>query len=548
LSASATACTPANFDNVTGGEAAHGPAQAITPHRGDALPTDPTLKSPRPISPISVSWVNTLRPKFRWELRDGVTGAVVELSQSRNFKDPPPRQYVATGTELTVPEDLPAGMWFWRLRGRSDVAEGVSVDTDTVFEVLVRGPSRSGVSSDAPTGSISDLNGDGIPDLSFAARGKFDYADGATVPSDTIVSTVITSLGDANGFYQLGNSASVLWADVSNANATFSAGTDIDGDGYPDLVVGDQYSLPAPGAPTYGDVMVYHGGPNGGDDDKDQKQGWLSAPFFPTVPNLRLVGDVNGDGYGDLSMLLPDSGYAALGGPKGLSQATLLMFPQAPGDQSAPGAPHAWRALSGACDLDGDGLSEIAMASSAPSSPITLASGTRSVFAPLTFLTVGSDFPGPQEASAISAGDFDGNGKAEFAFATTLNGLPAVCFYQNGPLTIDQCWRSDAALPGFGTAMGAADVDADGADDILVTSDKGVAIIKRTAGGFDVSWVLGSFSPSIAVIHPGRPGNARWAVAKADGSQIQVFVGTTPNQPLVPSSIDGLTAVGPSLR
>ena len=64
-----SACAaPSSFDGVAGG-----------------TKEDAAVRAPRPVSPITVSLVASSRPKLKWALATEVTGAVVELSQSRDF-------------------------------------------------------------------------------------------------------------------------------------------------------------------------------------------------------------------------------------------------------------------------------------------------------------------------------------------------------------------------------------------------------------------------------------------------------------------------------
>ena len=132
---------------------------------------DASVTAPRPVSPISVSLIASSRPRLRWDLDTNtgapatLTGAVVEMSRTRDFSNDVKR-FAAKGIELVVPEDLEPGIWFWRLKGEAGGSLGTT--PSAVWEMLVRGPAAHG-SSDTPTRSMVDMNGDGEPDLLVGA-------------------------------------------------------------------------------------------------------------------------------------------------------------------------------------------------------------------------------------------------------------------------------------------------------------------------------------------------------------------------------------------
>jgi len=118
--------------------------------------------------------VASSRPRLKWALGTNVTGAIVELSQTRDFAGEVKR-FGAKGSELVVPEDLALGIWFWRLKGAAPGLTGTT--TSVVWEMLVRGPAAYG-SSDAPTRSLVDMNGDGEPDLLVGGTVADDFGAG----------------------------------------------------------------------------------------------------------------------------------------------------------------------------------------------------------------------------------------------------------------------------------------------------------------------------------------------------------------------------------
>lgn len=550
MTASAAACAPSTFDNLTGG-ALDAPADDPigAPHGGDAR-VDPSLPAPRPVSPLSVTWVNTAKPRFRWELARGTTGAVVELSRTRDFGAEVQR-FIATGGELVLPEAVEPGIWFWRLKGRGIDSEGVL--SSPVWEVLVRGPGLAGA-SDSPNGGILDLDGNGEPDLNVVIMAVGEK------PEDPLVPVLFTLLGQPGGKYNLFDERSAIGGALLHPDPALGGAIDVDGDGYSDTPFAEIFTNPEDLSEKDGAVFVVHGGPTGMSTDKDRAHGYLDTPLFEELPHLDAAGDVNGDGYGDIGASFLDLGFAMLGGPKGAR--TMMVFAQ---QDRALGA----AALAGGCDLDGDGLSDVVVASSDTSSPIRYARGTVDRFTALASPTFGGVMSVPSRASALTSGDFDGDGTTDVAFTTLVDGKPAICAYsvESESMTMRSCWGpdawwgdaepapDDATRDGFGLSLAAGDLDGDGKDEILVASASGIVALTHhgvgfTAEGtsFEAAAIPGSFAPRVAMIHPGRPTKAKWAVYGADAKSIHVFTGTETTQKIDLSKDQYFLAVGASIR
>jgi hypothetical protein len=553
MTASAVACAPATFDGLTGG----GEQAAINPHAGETV-TDPDLAAPRPISPISVSWVNTTRPKFRWELSGKSTGAIIEVSQTRDFTGEI-RRFPANGTEGSADADLDPGMWFWRLRGRiaptdtnAQEIQGPLPDDKhpaTVWQMLVRGPGPSGTASDVPNGGVFDVNGDGIPDLASTALATPDFFPTENgVPGKKPIPIVLQWLGQKDGTYQFYNQQLVF--DVSHPNVSLAGGVDIDGDGFGDFATASVWEN-EPGAPggIYSLAWIFHGGADGVNSEKDSNQGNIIAPWFTKLPKVQAAGDVNGDGYGDIAMMFPDLSYAALGSAH-MGASTMMVFPTSreTGAGAGTGTPLVVPATLTSSDFDSDGKSDIAIASTLRGTPLAYMKGSSERFDVLAALPPGD--VDPTAAIAIASGDLDGDGKTDFAFTTTIDGVPAVCVYaiDSGPLNGDRCWKGEGAATDFGKSIGAADIDADGKDDLIVTTATGVMVLRYLKPGFEATPIPGAFRSSLTVLHPGRPGLARWAVLGGDAKSISVFSGINAVQKLDISKDPKVIELGPSIR
>lgn len=230
------------------------------------------LAPPRPIRPLSAARVNTTRPTLRWQLSPGVSGVRVEIARDRGFMDPV-HAFDATGETGTPGLSLAPGVYFWRLRNR---VEGVPDESPSpVWEFVVV---RRSAMVDTTWGTLPDLNGDGIGDMVVPA-----VVVGSTMPvayvylgtRGTLPTTPTQTLRAPAGTTSIfGRNAAIV--------------PDINGDGFADLVVG-----------RFGSVLVYHGSALGLSVSPTQVLNSVDPGrnFGASVAGL---GDVNGDGYGDV--------------------------------------------------------------------------------------------------------------------------------------------------------------------------------------------------------------------------------------------------------
>ncbi len=542
------ACAPgAAYDNLTGGT--------------KTATEDSALAAPRPISPVSVSMVATSRPRLAWRLAGAATGAIVELSKTRAF-DGEIKQYQADGSELVVPEDLDAGIWFWRLTSKT--ISTVGTKTSPAWEVLVRGPAAHGT-SDTPTGSIVDLDGDGVVDLLAI------YDDAWDMDGKTYGPFVLPIHGDASGQLTPKLDAAIPLTSRPTPDAipvALAGGTDGDGDGISDTVVGWR------DPDAQGNLAVMFPG-----DAKRLLSDGYQLPIWFSSSSLavREAGDPNADGFGDY--LVSDSvdvklvlggapsatQYVTRGGvdivtaayfPPGMPRPTdpyaLLAGFDADGDGIAdlalgfqsPTDPAAARLFSSSTTststshhLAGDGSSDGTTASATAGSPIALLRGGSGSFADLGTVRFVDMDPRIAKPVALASGDFDGDGLSDVASSIAIGAKRRVCVWYSRPGTTPAagpCIDGGADLD-FGSSMTAADVEGDGIDELLVTSREGggcVKVLRADSGITVVAKVPGVGPTVLTTIWPGRPGAARWAALSADAGAIRVFEGTTEKQTL----------------
>ena len=528
---------PASYDGLAGG-----------------TKEDASVTAPRPISPISVSLIASSRPRLRWDLgastgaAAALTGAVVELSHTRDFVGEVKR-FTAKGVELVVPEDLEPGIWFWRLKG---VAAGsLGTTASVVWEMLVRGPAAHG-SSDMPTRSMVDLNGDGEPDLLVGAiSNDSPPPDGAPVPdlaatggtpATPSTSGVLLVYGGSpeRGFAAgpsdgVGGSLSKYVGPMS-----IGGGTDINGDGRTDVIEAGMDGMSHNGR-FYFDVNVWFAASDKAAAMFDVAEGgplYTSAPA-PSLPNVREGADINGDGYGDAVVGFVDTGLVVLGTT--LKGAPALVN-VGPGLDADPGPNPLSRIAMGGFDANGDGLADVAFGVSSsyqPSARASVSLGDRvgRIGEPTMI-----DAADSRIATAFAAGDFNGDGIDDVAISAAVDQGSRVCIWFGDRAKVlrpGPCVMA-AGEKDFGASLTAADLEGDGVDELLATTKIGdvdsVRVVRIGADGTATAAPIGvpGLGVRLTTIWPGRPGKARWAAVAADGSRIGVFEGSELRSTLTP--------------
>ena len=296
----------------------------------------------------------------------------------------------------------------------------------------------------------------------------FDDA-GATYPVvvDPVLSEQIAfTEWDAIGSVQLGYSVSL-------------AG-DVDGDGFPDVIVGAPLEGGWSDGPS-GAAYLYHGGINGGSQVNGTRI-VASDPFDKDWfgRSVSGAGDVNGDGYDDVVIGAPEkdgdngAAYVYMGGPGGLqlgSETLLFEVSDREGERFGD-------SVAGAGDVNGDGYDDIVIGApgqfTSPGGEVWVYLGGVDGVATERYVSIvalePSD-PNTYGQSVAAAGDVNDDGFDDII----VGGGSAMAYLYLGSAsgisadTEQRLVPSDGRGLAFGQAVnGAGDVNGDGYDDVVI--------------------------------------------------------------------------------
>jgi len=249
---------------------------------------------------------------------------------------------------------------------------------------------------------------------------------------------------------------------------------DMNGDGHPDLVHG-------PARKTLGAPVVFLG------DGRGSWQRWSEARFPAGVYDYgdAQAADLDGDGHPDVVFAMHLHGLRAfLGDGRGTFTDASAGLDFAAESRDATFTSHAI-ALA---DWDGDGKPDIIALGEGPR--LALGPGSRAATAPnqiVVYLNRGArwerrdaDPPSPIFGSAVTVGDFDGDGRLDFATASGMFGRTDLVNLgrPDGGWTATKVPVSSQA---YVTAVAARDVDGDGRPDLAIGYLERVGASWRTA-------------------------------------------------------------------
>ncbi|MEW5847328.1 MAG: FG-GAP-like repeat-containing protein [Myxococcota bacterium] len=419
-----------------------------TPSPGPALQRV-ELRPPRQLAPLSSTVVTGTRPTLRFLADVAATGVEVEICHDRRCECPA-ETVTATGSTLELPRDLPTGVVYWRLRALQGRAVGTMVSP--TWQLVV---GRHGAPRAVAVGSVTDVNADGHADVVVGAHGAADgagqvqlFLGGASVLTGHADAVVLPHATGATGL----------------GHAVAHAG-DVNGDGFSDVLV------TAPGEGRRGVVHLYLGNAAGlSTTPATTLRGPLdsSTRFAATVAG---VGDVNGDGYGDVAVGSPGDARVFIhhGMPSGLQAAPATVLRGSSG--TGFGA-----ALAGLGDVNGDGYGDLAVGapvSHAGRGMVLVHHGSVDGTDPRAATTLMGTTSESRLGTALSgAGDVNGDGYADLVVGAPGEESGRAYVQLGGATGVDaRGWMLEGAPEELGFGMnvsGAGDVNADGFADVVV--------------------------------------------------------------------------------
>jgi hypothetical protein len=335
--------------------------------------------------------------------------------------------------------------------GFSDVTVGNGFGSASVYSgsasglsVIPVGLTGTGTNFGASVASAGDVDGDGYSDV-IVGNGKgsaFLYKGG--------------SLGIS------GASSLTLTGTGADYGISVASAADVNGDGYSDVIIGD----------GGGNAFIYLGSSSGlSSTASDTLTG--SGSFGVTVAS---AGDVNGDAFGDV-IIGDSSGNAFVfngtksGIPTSISTAANTLL---------TGSGNFGVSVASTGDINGDGYSDVIIGSYNTSSAYVYVGSPASSIPNSNQSIVGQNAGDRYGISVSSAGDVNGDGYNDVVIgAIGYNNLTGAAYVYYGSYTgLSISNPSFLTLPytgnfeAFGWSVAAADMDGDGYDDLIISSDE----------------------------------------------------------------------------
>lgn len=370
------------------------------------VPSPPRcVVAPRPLAPLSGTRFGSSSITVAWH-----NNVIVPTAEVQIARDPAFTSVIASasgggsGDTRSMLGGLPRGTYFWRVRGLCGVGDVSDWSAAWSFWLSGTGAGTS------PIGWTRDLNGDGRADLAIGVpRIPSTYASGRLVE---------VHFGTAGMMPFSGTRPQAIFGADDGFGAVVALVPDMNGDGRTDLAVSacvrsgavctptvNVYSLPLEGR-TFVPIATY-------------TVGDISQRFGADIAGL---GDVDGDGYGDLLIAAPGTYptpvgviYTVRGGATLPTTPTALPLSPLPADTPAP-TRFGW-SIAGVGDVTGDGRPDALVAAFQRAWIYPGSALPGSLFGMQIPLALTATEEGTWGLVASVGGDIDLDGIADFALA-----------------------------------------------------------------------------------------------------------------------------------
>jgi hypothetical protein len=313
--------------------------------------------------------------------------------------------------------------------------------------------------------TVGDVNLDGHADVMVGA--PFNSAIGSTSGRSYLYTNSLSGTDIPDEFFTGAAGNNFLGFSVSSAG-------DVNGDGYPDLIV-SAYGFNS----LTGGAYIYFGGPALDNIADVTLTGAVVGDRFGL--SVSSAGDVNGDGYSDVIIGAPENdaggnnagrAYIYFGGPGMDNIADIILTGAAAGDQFG-------FSVSNAGDVNGDGYSDVIVGAHLNDTGGTDAGRAYIYFGGSQMNNVADvimtgEVANDQYAYSVSAaGDVNGDGYSDVIVGALFNSnVGRAYIYFGGPSmdnTADIILTGQAAGDLFGVSVSSADdINGDGYSDVIV--------------------------------------------------------------------------------
>jgi len=306
-------------------------------------------------------------------------------------------------------------------------------------------------------GTAGDVNGDGFGDVIAGAPG-YDGPAGANAGRATVYHGMAGAPGqDADGSW--------LW----NSGTMAESAGDLNGDGYSDVVAGNENQNRA---------WVFYGSGTGLAVQAD----WTSSGAAGFGRTVGAAGDVNGDGYADLLVAGESAVHVFYGSAAGLTSGTPDWSAAVEGGYNDPCA------AGTAGDVNGDGFGDVIAGSQSANRAWVYYGSPTGLPAEANWTTTGADGYG---GTVGTAGDVNGDGFADVVLA----GASTLYVYHGDmagltPGTPDWSFAVEGDYYTPCTAGTAGDVNGDGYADLIAGAPYAAGYTGKVYLFFGSAWGL----------------------------------------------------------